>query len=150
MDAQNPSQKSIFRNPYLYSGILLIVVIVYLAFVFASRRQTNREIERLNAEKAAAQRRADDLAAIQQLGGSDLAIRALYVSPATIHHGESAQLCYDVSNAKTVNLDPAAGEVWPSHDRCLNLSPQKTTNYTLTITDVSGKSVSQMVHLEVR
>jgi hypothetical protein len=149
MDTQTPPQKSVLKNPYLYSGTLLIVVLVYLAFVFLSRRQTNREIERHNAERAAEQRRADDRAAIEQLGGSELAIRTFYVSPATIHHGESAQLCYDVANAKTVTLDPPAGEVWPSHDRCLDLSPKKTTNYTLTIADASGKSASQTVHLEV-
>jgi hypothetical protein len=126
-----------------------MVVLVYLTFVFGSRRQTNREIERRNAEKAAEQRRAGDRAAIAQLGGSELAIRAFYVSPATIHHRESAQLCYDVANAKTVTLDPPAGEVWPSHNRCLDVSPKKTTNYTLTIADDSGKSASQTVHLEV-
>jgi hypothetical protein len=107
-------------------------------------------LEQRNAEKAAEQQRADDRAAIEQLGGSQLAIRALYVSPPIVHRGEKAQLCYDVANAKVVSLDPPAGDVWPSHTRCLDLSPRKTTTYTLTITDTAGHSVSQSVQLQVR
>ncbi len=150
MDTQTPPQKSIFKNPYLYSATVFAVALIYVAFLFVSRDEFNRDLERRNAEKAAEQRRADDRAAIEQLGGSEFAIRALYVSPATIHRGESAQLCYDVANAKTVTLDPPAGQVWPSHSRCLALSPRKTTTYTLTIADASGKSVSQSVRLQVR
>ena len=150
MDTQTPPRKSIFKNPYLYSAIVFVVALIYVAFLFVSRNESNRDFERRNAEKATEQRRADDRAAIEQLGGSEFAIRALYVSPATIHRGESAQLCYDVANAKTVTLDPPAGQVWPSHSRCLNLSPRKTTTYTLTIADASGKSISQSVQLRVR
>ena len=64
--------------------------------------------------------------------------------------GNPQQLCYDVANAKTVTLDPPAGEVWPSTNRCLDISPKKTTTYTLTIVDSSGKSASQTVELQVR
>jgi len=150
MDTQTPPQKSIFKNPHLYSVIAIVVALAYVIFLFVSRYESRRTFERRNAEKAAEQRRADDRAAIEQLGGSDLAIRALYVSPAIIHRGESAQLCYDVANAKTVTLDPPVGQVWPSHSRCLDLSPKKTTTYTLTIADASGKSASQSVQLQVR
>ncbi len=87
---------------------------------------------------------------MEQLGGSELAIRGLYVSPRSIHPGETAQLCYDVANAKTVTLDPPVGAVWPSHTRCLNLSPRKTTTYTLSIKDAAGNTVSQTVELLVR
>jgi hypothetical protein len=149
MDVQTPPQKSIFRNPHLYSVMVLVVGLAYVIFLFLSRYESRRAFEKRSAEKAAEQRRTEDRAAIEQLGGSELAIRAFYVSPATIHHGESAQLCYDVANAKTVNLDPPAGQVWPSHFRCLDISPSKTTTYTLTITDSSGKSVTQSAQLQV-
>jgi hypothetical protein len=145
-----PPQKSFFKNPYLYSAILLLAVAVYVGFILFSRYESNRAFKERNAEKAAEQQRADDRAAIEQLGGSELAIRALYVAPAIVHRGEKAQLCYDVANAKAVTLDPPAGEVWPSHSRCLDLSPRKTTTYTLTITDAAGHSVSQSVQLQVR
>lgn len=150
MDTLTPPPKSIFKNPYLYSGIVLLGALIYVSFLLLSRYESNRLYERRNAEQADEQRRASDRNAIEQLGGTDLAIRALYVSPAIIRHGESAQLCYDVANAKTVTLDPPAGEVWPSTNRCLDISPKKTTTYTLTIADSSGKSASQTVELQVR
>jgi hypothetical protein len=150
MDAIEPRQKSAFKNPYLYSGIVLLAALVYVAFIFVSRRESNRAYDRRRAEKAAERRRAEDRAVIEQLGGSELAIRTLYVSPPTIHRGESAQLCYDVDNAKTVTLNPPVAEVWPSHTRCFDVSPKNTTDYTLTIADGAGKTASETVHLEVR
>jgi hypothetical protein len=150
MDPQTPGPKSFFKNPYLYSGIVALGVLVYVSMVMLSRYESNRTYERHNAEKAAEQQREEDRAAIEQLGGSDLAVRALYVSPKSIHSGETAQLCYDVANAKTVTLTPSTSdELWPSHNRCVNISPKKTTTYTLTIGDASGKTASQTVELQV-
>jgi len=148
---QSPqTPKSVFKKPLLYSAALALCVVVYVGFVMFSRYESNQTIANRNAVKAAEERRANDMAAVQQFGGSDLAIRALYVSPTLIHPGEKAQLCYDVDNAKTVTLDPPAAEVWPSHTRCLDLSPTKTTTYTLTITGANGQSTSQSVKLEVK
>jgi len=150
MDPQAPEPKSIFKNPYLYSGIIALGVLAYVSAVMLSRYEANRNYERQKAEKAGEQQREEDRAAIEQLGGSELAVRALYVSPKSIHRGETAQLCYDVANAKTVTLDPpSSDEVWPSHNRCVNISPKKTTTYTLTIADASGKTASQTVGLQV-
>jgi hypothetical protein len=144
-----PSPKSPFKNPFLYSSLLIFGVILYVSYILFARYESNREFERHTKERQSEQRREDDRLAVEQLGGSELAIRGLYVSPRAIHPGESAQLCYDVANAKTVTLDPPAGEVWPSHSRCLNISPRKTTTYTLAIKDAAGKTVSQSVELPV-
>lgn len=149
IDNANTPQRSIFKNPYLYSSTVFLCVLAYVSFILISRRESNRAFEHRNAEKTAEHRREEDRAAIEQLGGSELAIRSLYVAPAVIQHGETAQLCYDVANAKTVTLDPPAGEVWPSHNRCVDLSPKQTTTYTLSITDSSGESTSQTVELQV-
>ncbi len=147
---QQPAQKSALKSPYLYSAIVFLAVIAYVAFILISRRESNRAYDRRTAEKAAEQQHTEDRAIIDQLGGSDLTVRALYVSPKAIHHGGTAQLCYDVDNAKTVAVDPPVAEVWPSHTRCFDVSPKKTTRYTLTITDSSGKTASESVQLEVR
>jgi len=146
----SPPPKSPFKNPFLYSSLLILGVLLYVSYVLFSRYESNRQYKQKIQERQAEQRREDDRLAVEQLGGSELAIRGLYVSPRAIHRGETAQLCYDVANAKTVALDPPAGEVWPSHSRCLNLSPRKTTTYTLTIKDTVGKTVSQSVELPVR
>ena len=150
MNAQTPPSNSILKNPYLYSGVVFLVVIAYVAVLMFSRHESTIEYERRNAAKAAEQRRNADRAAVEQLGGSELAIRAFYVSPSVIERGQSAQLCYDVANAKTVTLEPPSGDVWPSHNRCLALSPKETTTYTLTIADATGKSASQSIELKVQ
>ncbi|MGB7493479.1 MAG: hypothetical protein WBR26_12235 [Candidatus Acidiferrum sp.] len=150
MDTSTPPTKSVFKNPYLYSGIIFGAVICYLVVLFLYRYESNRDYQRHNAQKTAEQRREEDQAAIEQLGGSELSIRALYISPSLVRRGETAQLCYDVANAKTVTVDPPIGEVWPSHNRCLDVSPGKTTTYTLTITDAAGKTATQSVELQVR
>jgi hypothetical protein len=141
--------KSPWKNPFRYSGAVLACVAIYIGFVLITRYESNRDFERRASEQRAEQHREDDRRAVEQLGGSELAIRSLYVSPPLIHRGEKAQLCYDVANAKTVTLDPPEGEVWPSHSRCVDLAPKKTTTYTLTITDATGKSATQSVELQV-
>jgi len=128
---------------------MLVCVAIYVGFVLLTRYESNRDFERRDAAQKAEQRREEDRRAVEQLGGSDLAIRSFYVSPPQIHRGEKAQLCYDVANAKTVTLDPPEGEVWPSHSRCVDLTPKKTTTYTLTIADTSGKTATQSVELQV-
>jgi len=143
------SRKSPWKNPFLYSGAVLACVAIYIGFVLLTRYQSNRDFERRDAAQKAEQQREDDRRAVEQLGGSDLAIRSLYLSPGLIHRGEKAQLCYDVANAKTVTLDPPEGEVWPSHSRCVDLAPPKTTTYRLTITDASGKTATESVELQV-
>jgi hypothetical protein len=144
------TRKSPLKNPILYSSIILIAVAIYVGFVVISRYLSKRDFERRAAVEQAEKRLADERLAIEQLGGSDLTIRTLYVSPLEIRAGGSAQLCYDVANAKTVTLDPPVAEVWPSHSRCIDLKAKKSTTYTLNITDSAGKSTSQSVELKVR
>lgn len=140
----------LLKNPFLYSSIIILLVAIYIGFVLAQRYESKRDYEKGTAAEEAQKRLADDRFAIEQLGGSELSIRALYLSPASIHAGEFTQLCYDVANAKTVTLDPPVAELWPSHSRCLDLKVRKTTTYTMTIADASGKTLSQAVELIVK
>ena len=143
-----PPQKSIFKNPLVYSCLLILVIAAYVGWILLSRREENRAYEQ-RAEQAQAQKqRQSDQAAIEQLGGSDLAIQMLYATP-QIHRQETAQICYGVANAKTVTLEPQSGKVWPSHNLCVDVKPLKTTTYTLTATGTDGKSVSQQITVEV-
>jgi hypothetical protein len=150
-DLHLPDQpvKPVLKRPFVISIIIALAIVLYIGFVFLTRWQSNRAFEKRNAVKAAEEQHANDVAAVQGLGGSELAIRAFYLSPPAIYTGESSQLCYDVSNAKTVAVDPPVGEVWPSHSRCLDVAPKKSTKYTLTITDAKGQSTSQSVELKV-
>lgn len=143
-------RQSLLKNPFLYSSIIIVLVATYTAFVLAQRYQSKRDYEKRTTAKEAQKRLADDRLAIEQLGGSELSIRALYLSPTSVHAGESAQLCYDVANAKTVTLDPPVAELWPSHSRCIGLKVKKTTTYTMTVADASGRTISQAVELIVK
>ena len=144
------SRKSLWTRPFFYSGLLILAVAVFVSYTMLERYLSRRAFDDRIARQDAANRQDADRRAIEQLGGSELAIRGLYLSPSTIHSGEAAQLCYDVANAKTVTLDPPVGEVWPSHSRCVEFKLKKSATLTLTIADASGKTVSQSVELTVK
>jgi hypothetical protein len=150
-NSERPSPRKLrLKNPLFYFSLVIFGVVLYISYVLYSRWESNRQFERQTKEREAQQRREEDLRAVEQLGGSELAIRGLYISPSSIQRGSSAQLCYDVANAKTVTLDPPVADVWPSHSRCINVSPKKTTMYTLTIAGAAGKPLSEAVELRVR
>jgi hypothetical protein len=141
-------QKSGFKNPLVYSSLLILIVAGYVGWILLSRRQANRAYEQRAAQAQAKKQRKSDQAAIEQLGGNDLAIQMLYATP-RIHRGESAQICYGVANAKSVTLEPQSSKVWPSHNLCVDVKPLKTTTYTLVAIGADGKHVSQQVTIEV-
>src|SRR5258705_8896685 len=92
----------------------------------------------------------NDRLTLEQLGGKELAIQSFYASPGAIHRGESVQLCYGVANAKSVKLEPQTNAVWPSYAYCVNVSPAKSTTYTLTISDASGNTKTESLKVVVK
>ena len=146
---QQSPRKSLFRNPFVYSSLLILIVAVYVGWIIFSRHQNTRLYEQRAADAQAKKQRERDQAAIEQLGGNELAIQMLYATR-LVRRGEAAELCFGVSNATTVTLEPESGKIWPSHNLCIDVKPVKTTIYTLTATGADGKSVSQQVKVEVR
>ena len=146
---QKPPAKPVLKNPLLYSSVVVGSALLVVLWILFSRWQENRSIERRTREESARKQLENDRIALEQLGGKDLAIQSFYASPRGIHKGESAQLCYGVANAKTVKLEPQENEVWPSHARCVSVSPQKTTTYTLTVSDASGNTQTQSLQVKV-
>lgn len=134
---------TIFR----FSWIIVIIGVLVVAGIFYSRWQENRDIE----EKAAAAKRAKAQELVEDFGGNDFKILNFYAAPGAIRRGDEAALCYGVSNAKTVTLEPKASEgVWPSLNRCLEVSPKKTTTYTLTASDAAGHKKTATLTLTVQ
>ena len=131
------------------SAIVLALAICYVGWTFFSRWQQNRAIAQ-TAEKAAAAKRTQDQQAFQAMGGNRFEILAFYANPTVISQGDSASLCYSVSNAKSVTLTPPSNvRVWPSYERCVSVSPSKTTSYTLTATDAAAHTKSAQATIEV-
>lgn len=148
-DEGDPPAKSIFKDPSFYSTMLMVVIALVVGWILFSRWWGNRALERRVKEQRTEKQREDDRATLEMMGGKELAIQNFYATPGTIRHGESVELCYGVANAKTVTLEPQPHPVWPSYSRCVDVSPAKTTVYTLTIADASGHSLSQTLQVTV-
>ena len=150
-DAQEkPPAKALFKNPLFYSSLLVAIAVLVVLWIFYYRWDQNRLIERRTREETVRKQLENDRIALEQLGGKELAIQSFYASPGAIHKGESVQLCYGVANAKAVKLEPQPNAVWPSYARCVNVSPVKTTTYTLTVSDAAGNTKSQSLEVSVR
>lgn len=150
-DARMPPapEKSIFKNPLLYSSTLVGLALLVVGWILFSRWQENRSIERRAQEERARKQSENDRIALEQFGGKELDIQSFYASPGAIRKGESVQLCYGVANAKTITLEPQSNAVWPSYARCVSVSPSKSTTYTLTISDAAGNTKTQTLTVSV-
>ena len=135
------------RSVVKYSWIVVFIAALVVAGIFYSRWQENRDIE----ERAAEQQREHAREVAQGLGGASFEILNFYAEPGAIHRGDSVELCYGVSNAKTVEIDPKppAG-IWPSLARCISVEPKKTTTYTLTATNAAGEKKTSSLTIEVQ
>ncbi len=146
----DPQKKSAFKNPFLYSGAALAIALLVVGWTLFSRWQENREFEKRAKEERTQKQQDQDRISLEQLGGKELAIQNFYASPGTIRRGETVQLCYGVANAKTVKLEPQPNPVWPSYSRCVDVTPSKSTTYTLTIADAAGNTRTQSLEVKVR
>ena len=142
--------KSVFKNPMLYSSVILAAVSLAVGWIFFSRWEQTRNFERRVREERTEQQREQDRITLEQMGGKELAIQTFYASAAVIRRGQPVQLCYGVANATSVKLEPQSNPVWPSYSRCVDVTPSKTTTYTLTITDSAGDTKSQSLEVKVR
>lgn len=145
----DPSSKSVFKDPSFYSKSLLVVVALIVGWIFFSRWWQNRSFEYRARQARTEKQREEDRATLEQMGGNELAILNFYATPGVVRRGENVQLCYGVANTKTVKLEPQPNPVWPSYSRCVDVTPAKTTTYTLTITDAAGNAKSQSVEVKV-
>jgi hypothetical protein len=149
-NVQHPGSKSPLKNPILYSSLALLAVLLYVLWIFFSRWQENRQIQRKASEERSQKQLDADRQTIDQLGGKELAIQSFYASAGVIHRGETLQLCYGVANAKVVKLEPQDNPVWPSYNRCVEVAPKKDITYTLTIEDAAGHTQTQTLDIKVK
>jgi len=145
-----PRAKTLLKNPLLYSSIVVGSALLVVLWILYPRWQENSLIERRTRQETSRKQLENDRVALEQLGGKELAIQSFYASPGTIHRGQSVQLCYGVANAKNVKLEPQPNAVWPSYAYCVNVSPAKSTTYTLTISDASGNTKTDSLKVVVK
>jgi hypothetical protein len=136
-----------FRIYLIVSAMSFLFAGLYVGWVLYSRSQANQAIEKEAAEK----RRAQDQQTFEMMGGDRFDILVYAANPPIIQVGEKSSLCYSVSNAKAVKIEPQTEEpVWPAFSRCVHVSPRKTTEYTLTIEDGAGHTKSATVEVVVQ
>ena len=58
-------------------------------------------------------------------------------------------VCYGVSNASAVRIEPRLGETWPSTGRCMEVTAAKDTEYKLTAQDSAGHEETRTLNLHV-
>jgi len=127
-------------------GLLIVAGLVYDAWIFYSRWSGNHQAARAQAEKELNQERKT----IDAYGGGDLKIVSFYAAPGAIRRGDHTDLCYGVTGAKTVRMEPPVDAIWPSLTRCVQVSPKKDTEFKLIAEDDTGHSVTQSVAVTVR
>src|ERR1700689_2305180 len=72
-------------------------------------------------------------------------ILAFYPRDGVVTEGGNTLLCYGVSNAASVRIDPPVDGVSPALSRCVEIRPKGESRYTLTATGSDGKTVSHSV-----
>jgi hypothetical protein len=148
-DPTPPEPRSGFRTYLMISTGVLLIAALYVGWIFYSRWHENSAINAKAAAAAAAKQRSDAQRVYQEMGGNRFDILNFYANPGRIEPGQSADLCYSVSNAKTVKLEPQSQPVWPAFIHCVQVSPSKTTTYTLTAEDAAGHAKSAQVTVQV-
>jgi hypothetical protein len=137
---------SLVRRTLALLAVLIAIGVIYDIGIFYSR---------WNDARHAAQRQADaetnhEQRVVDALGGDGLKIVAFYASPRVASRGGRIEICYGVTGAKTVHIEPPVGEVWPSLSRCMQASPQRDTQYQLVAEDGSGHSATRILPVKVR
>jgi hypothetical protein len=127
-------------------GVAVLIGAIYDGAIFYSRWNGNRQAERAQAERDADHARK----IIDMAGGGGLKIIGFYAVPGAIRRGGSTTICYGVTGAKTVRIEPAIQTVWPSMSRCMQASPVKDTEYKLIAVDGEGRSTTGSLVVKVR
>ena len=133
-----------------YFSVGLALLAIALVYIFFSRWWENYRIDRAAQEKADAVRAEADRRAVEMMGGNRFEILAFYSVPGAIRRGERSQLCYGVSNAKAVRMEPLSETLWPSSSHCVTVAPATTTKYTFTAEDAEGHTKTATTVVEVR
>jgi hypothetical protein len=112
----------------------LVAAAVYAVWVIASRSPVR------NPERALVP--APDT-------GSGVKILGFYARDGVVTEGGKTVLCYGVSNAKAVRIDPPVEGVGPALNRCIEVRPKGETRYTLTAEGSDGQAVSESLTIHV-
>lgn len=139
--------ESVIRKILPFTTVGVILAAIYVGYVFYSRWSENRDA----IAKAKQQEVLSAQSTVNAYGGGKVTVLSFSINPGIVHRGDKVNICYGVSNAKTVTIDPKPdGDVWPSLSRCVDATPKKDTTYTITATDEKGKTDTKSLDVKVQ
>lgn len=127
----------------------MVLAAVYSGWIFYSRRQIAAEAERQLQQKQAEQEQKEQKV-VEEFGGDQLKILAFGATIGEVSPGGRVVLCYGVSNATRVKIEPGVEPIKPAVSHCLDVFPKKTTTYTLKAEDAKGNTKSAELTIRVR
>ncbi len=128
-----------------FTTAAVVIALLYVGYIFYSRRQDQKAAEQQATERQA----ADNRKVAEMYGGDELKILNFYATAGPLKRGETAQLCYSVSNAQSVRIEPDVHDVPVSYSNCAKIEPKKDTVYTLTATDKKGNTEQAVITMRV-
>ena len=140
------------RYPFLrkmlpFTTAILVIVAIYVGYIVFQRWKDRRDAARQESQQVIDSSRKT----YEAYGSGQVKILNFTISPGLVRSGETAMLCYGVSNAKNVSISPKPNNgVWPSLSRCVEATPKQTTTYTITADDGNGHSETKSLTLTVQ
>ena len=104
-------------------------------------------VYRLTAESADGQKVTQDVTVT--VGAARAKIIEVRVSTLSAKRGETVSLCYKVSNAASVTIDPVGFKAGSDVHRCTTQQPKETTTYVVTARGADGDQDSEKVTVKV-
>ena len=129
-----------------YTTFALVMVCAYTGYTFYSRYRSEQDrLEEVQQKEA-----AEDQKTVDKFGGGKLAILSFYASPPSASIGDRVLVCYSVTNAVSVRMEPEIEPIKPSLSRCLETHPKRSITYKLTARDASGKEITAVAGVGIR
>ncbi|HLH44865.1 MAG TPA: hypothetical protein VKV74_17890 [Bryobacteraceae bacterium] len=139
----------VVRKAAAYGWLAVGIAGAYSGWTMYARyreaRQAEQRVKEAERERAIAAGRW-----LSEALGDEVKILSFAADSGVVRAGASVSLCYGVANASSVKMEPAVEGVRPAMTHCVEAFPKRTTKYTLTASDQSGKSVSASVTVRVR
>jgi hypothetical protein len=124
----------------------MVMAALWTGWTLYSRRQSAAESERRSQQK----RTEADQKVVAAFGADHLTILGFSADPGRVSVGGRVLMCYGVSNAARVGIQPGVEPIKPAISHCLEVFPKKTTTYTLTAEDAKGDTRSASLTIRVR
>jgi len=144
--AESGEPFGIIRRILPFMSVAILIAGIYTGWVFYSRKSADQAIAREQEAKEV----EDARRTVRLLGGGQFKILSFYAYPGVVGRGQETRICYGVSGAKTVRIEPNVEAIKPALNRCLSVAPKATTEYRLVAEDGAGHTATERFTLRVQ